>query len=121
MRQLFQSFAARLSFYILLLTVIIFVCISVVFDTYSQAREKRQVILYTHSLLDNMALNIGQTLILVENSVANTLPKIEQNRQHPERMSGLVEQMVWNDSLMIGGSIVFEPDYFPAEGEYFME
>ncbi len=121
MKQLFQSFAARLSFYILLLTFLIFCCIGIVFDTYSRSREEKQAILYTHSLLDNMALKIEQRLAAVEKSVTNTVPKIEEARQHPEQMSGLVEQMVWNDSLMMGGCVAFEPHYFPEIGEYFME
>lgn len=121
MRRLFQSFAARLNFYILTLTIIIFCCIAVVFHIYSQIQEEEEAVFYTHSLLDNMILKIEQKLTDVENSVINTLPKIKQNKQLPHTLRKIVEEMVLSNTSMKGGGIAFVPYHYPTEGEYFME
>lgn len=118
---MFRSFAARLNFYILTLTVILFCCIAVVFHIYSQIQEEEEAAFYTHSLLDNMILKIENNLAVIENSVVNTLPKIEQNLQHPQMLRKIVEEMVLSNTSLKGGCIAFEPYFYSAEGKYFME
>ncbi|MDO4160723.1 MAG: SpoIIE family protein phosphatase [Prevotellaceae bacterium] len=121
MRKIFMSLTAKLCFYILTLTVIIFCSIAFVFNKYSMQREEEQASRYTSVLLQNMVQKIDRKLTDVERSVAEAVPEIRRNLSNPDAMMGLVRDMVWKNSMVIGGSIAFEPGYYPEHGKYFME
>lgn len=104
-----------------MLCIVIFGCIAYVFHVYSFNREERSAIRYTHAKLDNMAMSIERKIHAVENSVRRAAPVIEQHLNAPEMMSTLVERWVKEDTLIMGGAIAFEPNYYPKEGKWFME
>lgn len=121
MKRIFQSLRARLTFWVLLLSVAIFGSIAAVFHFYSFDREERSAIKYTHAKLDNMALNIDLKVKAVEHSVKQAAPMIERHLQEPQVIADIVEQVVKKDTLITGGSIAFEPDFYPEKGRWFME
>lgn len=120
MKRFFQSLRARLNFWVLVLSMAIFGSIAVVFHVYSYGRERQAAVNYNHLRLDNMAMNIEQKVRNVEYSVQKTLPIIEDHLDNPDELSAIVEQWVRDDSLVMGGSIAFEPYYYPNRGKWFM-
>lgn len=121
MKRIFQSLRARLTFWVLLLSVVIFGSIAAVFHFYSYDREKKGAIRFTSARLESMAVNIKMKMQTVEFAVERAVPLVNSNLSHPENMGQLVEYWVRGDSLIMGGSIAFRPDYYPKEGKYFME
>lgn len=121
MKKIFKSLTARLTFYILTITAVIFLCMATVFNFYSAKREEAQAARYTSALLQNMAQKIDRTLSDVERTVKEYVPELKYNLSQPDSMMRIVQDMVWSNSTVIGGSIAFEPDYYPEKGRYFME
>lgn len=116
-----MSLTAKLCFYILTLTIVIFVCIAFVFNRYSMQREEMQASRYTSALLQNMIQKIDRKLTEVEQSVTLTVPLVKQHLSESGSMMDIVKEMVWNNSTLIGGSIAFEPGFYPQQGTLFME
>lgn len=121
MRKIFMSLTSKLCFYILLLTTIIFLCIAFVFNSYSVNREETQAELYTSALLQNMVQKIDRKLADVERSVIETAPIVEKNLHRPDSMMGIIKDMVWNNSTILGGCVAFEPNFYKGKRRLFME
>ena len=121
MRKILMSFAARLSFYILILTSLIFLCIAVVFHRYSRLREERQAVLYTSLLQEKLIQKVDFELVEVEKIVRREIPRLKKHLSDPDEIMPIVSEMVATNSLIMGGSVAFSPNYYPAKGEKFME
>ncbi|MGN0236596.1 MAG: SpoIIE family protein phosphatase [Lepagella sp.] len=111
----------RLYIYILTLTIVIFGSIALVFHTYSRQREERQAVRYTTVLMENLLQGIEQDLSEVENVVALTRSNVVRDLHRPDSMMHIVSRMVKLDSIMMGGCVAFEPDFYANRGRYFME
>lgn len=121
MSTIFKSFAARLNFYILTLTCLIFICIAVVFNSYSKQREEDQAVQYTSLLQQNLLQKVDFELESVEHTVRNEVPRVMSHLDEPHEMVRIVRNLVDGDSLIMGGSLAFVPDYYPEKGRWFME
>lgn len=120
MKRIFQSLRARLNCWVLLVNLAIFGSIAIVFHVYSFDREEKSAIRYTRTRLDNMAMSIEQKIRDVEYSVRQAAPVIEAHLDDSNTLNAIVEQWVRRDSLVMGGSIAFEPNYYPSRGKWFM-
>ena len=121
MSTIFKSFAARLNFYILTLTCIIFACIAIVFNSYGKHREEEQAVQYTSLLQQNLLQKVDFELESVEHTVRNEVPRVMAHLDEPHEMVQIVRNLVDGDSLIMGGSLAFVPDYYPEKGHWFME
>lgn len=121
MSTIFKSFAARLNFYILTLTCIIFACIAIVFNSYSKHREEEQAVQYTSLLQQNLLQKVDFELESVEHTVRNEVPRVMAHLEEPHEMVRIVRNLVDGDSLIMGGSLAFVPNYYPEKGHWFME
>ena len=121
MSAIFKSFAARLNFYILTLTCLIFICIALVFNGYSKQREEEQAVQYTSLLQQNLLQKVDYELESVEHTVSNEVPRVMAHLAEPHEMMRIVRSLVGGDSLIMGGSLAFVPDYYPGQGHWFME
>lgn len=121
MRRIVLSFASRLTFYILTLTALIFLCIVIVFHRYSRLREEKQAVRYTSVLQENLIQKVDFELEEVENSVRSKVYRVKRVKDDPDEMMPIVKGLVREDSLIMGGSIAFVRDYYPEKGERFME
>ncbi len=111
----------RLYIYILTLTIVIFGSIAIVFHTYSRQREERQAVRYTTVLMENLLQGIEEDLSEVENVVALTRSNVVRDLHRPDSMMKIVSRMVKLDTIVMGGSVAFEPDFYAKRGRYFME
>ncbi len=116
MKRLFQSFSARLTFYILTLTTLIFVCIGIVFSTYSQEREENQAVQYTTALQQNVILKVDHDLAMVEAAMNLIQGQTERELSHPESMAPVLERALQANPLLKGVGIAFRPGFY-GQGE----
>ncbi len=116
MKRLFKSFSARLTFYILTLTTLIFVGIGIVFSTYSQQREEKQAVQYTAALQQNVILKVDHDLAMVEAAMSLIQGQTEQELSHPESMASILERALQTNPLLKGVGIAFRPGFY-GQGE----
>lgn len=117
---LFQSFATRLSIYVLSFTLIIFVTIMSLFYSYSRDKITDHAMAYTHALLSNMATKISGQLLSVETTMNQSVWMLEENLNHPDSLQRIITAVVRNNDLIVGSGIAFIPGYYKEKGEYFM-
>lgn len=114
------SFSTRLYLWATLLILITFSGIAAIFHTYSSQREEEAGGRYAGFMLNEMVYSINERLLMVENVVKRYEPIVEKTLSTPDSLMALVEEWTLSDSLVIGGSICFEPYYYSKKGEYFM-
>ena len=119
-RFLFQSFASRLSIYVLSITLIIFATIMSLFYSYSRDRITSHAITHTHDLLSNIATKIGGQLLTVETTMNQSVWILEKNLNRPDSLQRVLAAVVRNNDLVVGSGIAFIPGYYKEKGEYFM-
>lgn len=115
-----QSFATKLSIYVLSFTLIVFTCIMALFYNYSRKQITDDAIENTHGLLGNIATQIGNELRIVETTLKQSAWIIEKNLQKPDSLRSVITSVVSNNSLIVGSGIAFTPYYYSEKGKYFM-
>ncbi len=114
-RLVFKTFASKLSFYILILSTLIFVTLAAIFVRYTAKRSNDTAVIYSSALLktvlDDTALELGD----VEHLVDMIKPQIEHAVATPDSISGLLADMVSRDNLIMGAAAAFEPGFFGTE------
>lgn len=121
MRRLRLSFASRLTFYMLSLTTLIFLCIAIVFHRYSRLREERQAVDYTTILQEKLIQRVDFELEEIEETVKEKVYRVRRVKDNPDEMMPIVTGMVRSDSLIMGGSLAFVHNYYVEKGKGFME
>ena len=121
MRKIFQSFAARLTFYILSLVFMIFVCIALVFFSYGREREQQQAMQYTSVLQQNVIQRIDSELSDVETAIKVAAGQVDDMTGTPDSVINIAYGVLQNNKLLKGVGVAFRPDYYPSKGKLFME
>ncbi len=121
MRQIFSSFSARLTFYILTLTTVIFACIAFVSGSYSRQREEKQAVQYTSELQQNIILKIDKELAEVETALKLTEGQVEDLTERPDSMMNIAARVLASNTMLKGVGIAFKPDFFKSKGRLFFE
>ncbi|MEG1615953.1 MAG: SpoIIE family protein phosphatase [Bacteroidales bacterium] len=116
----FKSFGSKLSFYIGILSLIIFGVIMFLFYSTTKERMRNHVVKYTHSLLSTMAVQVDNKLNAPEIILNNTSWLIIENKDNPEFLKQALREIVTNNSDIIGSSIAFKENYDPEKGKYYM-
>lgn len=119
MRKIFLSFSARLTFYILSITCFIFICIAVVFSTYSGQREEQQATEYTTALQENVILKISNELAEIKTALQLTEGQVEDFAAKPDSMMSIVKQVLQSNERLKGVGIAFRPNYYQSKGRLF--
>lgn len=120
-KPVFKSLSAKLCFYILLLSTIIFGSIAAVFLYYGVQREEMQAFRYTEVLMRNVLQKTQQQLSDVERTLKDYRPVVEKSLASPDKIMDIAEDIVLADNFIVGASVAFEPSYYPEKGELFME
>jgi sigma-B regulation protein RsbU (phosphoserine phosphatase) len=120
-RLLFKSFASRLSFYILLLTTGIFVCIAAIFGRYTTDRANKHAELYSSALLKTILNDTELELDDVEHLVEVIKDRVTANLNRPDSLASILADMVTKDNIVMGGCVAFEPGFYADQRELFME
>ena len=114
------SFATKLSIYVLSFTLIVFVCIMILFYNYSRKQITEDAIDHAHGLLRNTATQISGELQIVESTLEQSVWIVEKNLSTPDSLKDVLTAIVKNNSLIVGSGIAFIPGYYKEKGKYFM-
>ncbi len=121
MRKIFGSFTARLTFYILTLTFLIFLCIALVFQSYAKQKEEWQANLYTAALQQNLIQHIDARFGSVESSFEQARARVDDLLAMPDSMKDIARGVLDSDKLLTGVGIAFRPDFYPSKGRLYFE
>lgn len=114
------SFATKLSIYVLSFTLIVFVCIMVLFYNNSRRQITEDAVEHAHGLLNNTATQISGELQIVEATLKQSIWIVEKNLNTPDSLRDVLTAIVKNNSLIVGSGIAFVPGYYKEKGKYFM-
>lgn len=114
------SFATKLSIYVLSFTLVVFICIMMLFYNYSRKQITEDAIDHAHGLLQNTATQISGELQIVEATLKQSVWIVEKNLSTPDSLSDILTAIVRNNSLIVGSGIAFIPEYYKEKGKYFM-
>jgi len=114
------SFATKLSIYVLSFTLVVFICIMMLFYNYSRKQITEDAIDHAHGLLQNTATQISGELQIVEATLKQSVWIVEKNLSTPDSLRDILTAIVKNNSLIVGSGIAFIPEYYKEKGKYFM-
>ena len=114
-----RSFSARLSFFILLFTTVIFMAAFGVFYHFSSGIIERNARKEAESAFQIVNLQIEKVLWRVESVPDNLKRIIASGRILPDSMYNITHDVIHNNPDIYGCAIAFEPYYFPEKGYYF--
>lgn len=114
-----QSLAARLSFWVFVCMVVLFMTALGVLFYYSRQAVKEEAIEKATQTLEGTLLHVENTLHEVEVAADNMKWQVEQQIDEPDAMFTFSRTILENNPNLYGCSIAFEPNYFPGKGKYF--
>ncbi len=116
MRKIFTSFSARLTFYVLLLTTLIFLGIVLVFNSFNTRHEAEHAERYTSALQQNINLKIDNDLSDVEEAMHIVQAQVGRHVSNTESVDHLLQRVLEGNKLLKGVGVAFRPDYYGAGG-----
>ncbi len=112
MRKIFTSFSARLTFYVLLLTTLIFLGIVLVFNSYNTKHEAQHAERYTSALQQNIILKIDNDLGDVEEAMHIVQAQVGRHVDNSQSVDRLLRRVLESNQLLKGVGVAFRPDYY---------
>lgn len=120
LRKFNLNFSTRLYLWTTLLILVTFSGVAAIFYAYNNKREEEAGGRYAALMLSDMIGSINERLLTVENILKGYEPFVKNALASPDSIRVLVEQWSLSDSLLIGGSMGFEPYYYSEKGKYYM-
>lgn len=118
-----MSLSRKLSLYLLLTALLIFVSLSAIFMRFGSAREERLVALYASFSMENFSDKVDDDFSRVEECLAVDAPGALEILGHTDQIMPYLERVLKSDSLIMGGCIAVVPGALPriAPGKLLME
>lgn len=114
-----QSLAARLSIWVIVSVVVLFMTALGILFHYSRIAVKEEAEAKATQTLEGSLLHVENTLHEVEVAANNMKWLVEQHLSTPDSMFTLSRSILENYPNLYGCSIAFEPNYYPEKGRYF--
>ena len=114
-----QSLAAKLSFWVIVFVVLLFIAALGIMFHYSRMAVKEEAMEKASQTLENTLLRVENTLHDVEVAANNMKWLVEQHIDTPDSMFTFSRSILENNPNLNGCSIAFEPYYFEEKGQYF--
>lgn len=114
--RLSQSFPARLSFLLILMTSAVFIVAFAAYYQSARSQVKNEAVAHAQRALETTILRIESVLQEVEVAVNNMAWNVEDNIHNPDSMHDLTSQLLKNNPHIVGSAIAFEPHYFATKG-----
>ena len=114
-----RSFAKRLTWRIMLTLFIVMGIISAIIVCICWAITLTSVSGITDRQLEYKAKTVEQILTEVYVATVNTVPDIEDNLHHPDRMQGVMKRIVELNPHIRSCGISFRENYYPQKGRWF--
>ena len=114
-----RSFARRLTWRIMLTVIIVMGAVSFWFFYVGWTSVVAAAHYVTQKYLEGKKESICRSLSEVQVASINTVPRIEENLDKPERMYDIMENMVRQNPSIRSCGISFAADYYPEKGRWF--
>ena len=114
-----SSFSARLSLWVILIAVAVFVTAFVAFFHTARERVREEASSHAQEALSTTIQRVDHMLENVEVAVRNAAPAISERLDHPDAMYGITRHLLENNPMIAGSAIAFEPGYYAEKGILF--
>lgn len=114
-----QSLSARLSFWVFVSVVLLFMAALGIMFHYSRLAVKEEAIEKASQTLEGTLLKVENTLNQVEVAANNMKWLVEQHMDTPDSMFVFSHKILENNPYLNGCSIAFDPFYFEDRGQFF--
>lgn len=114
-----RSLSARLSFWVIICVVVLFMAALGILFHYSRMAVKDEAMEKASQTLESTLLHVENTLNEVEVAADNMKWLVEQHISTPDSMFTFSSQILENNPNLYGCSIAFEPYYYKEKGRYF--
>lgn len=119
MPKLSQSFPARLSCWLILMTSAVFIIAFMAYYQSARTQVENEAVHHAESALETTILRIDQVLQKVEVAVDNMAWNVEEYLDTPDSLYQLTARLLKNNPSIVGSAIAFEPCFFPEKGIQF--
>ena len=116
---IFHSLYARLTIWVMLTVLAVFVIITLVVTLISSSAVLKGSAENAKSRMEIANQHITSVLGAVEVAVANTIPEVEHSLSDPDKIYDVVRRLLELNPHIIGSAVAFEPYYYPSKGEQF--
>lgn len=117
--KLSESFPARLSFLLIMITSAVFIIAFIAYYQSARAQVKNEAVQHAERALETSILRIENVLQEVEVAVNNMAWNVDKYLDNPDSMYELTYRLLHNNPHIVGSAIAFEPYYFPEKGLQF--
>lgn len=114
-----QSLAARLSFWVIVCMVALFMTALGILFYYSRIAVKDEAIEKATRTLEGTLLHVENTLHEVEVAADNMKWQVEQQIDTPDSMFIYSRTILEHNPNLYGCSVAFDPYFYPEKGKYF--
>lgn len=114
-----RSLTNRIVFYVLTLCVLLFVVSLSVFYLFSKKQLEEMTYNNAKTITENTVLQIEQILTPIMKMAHNYKWQVEKMIHNPDSIGNLTRKILESNPEIIGSSIAFIPDYYPAKGYYY--
>lgn len=118
-RYIRQSLTVRLSFWVIVCVVALFMAALGIMFHYSRQAVREEAVEKATQTLESTLLRVESTLHDVEVAANNMKWLVERNINTPDSMFLLSRKLLENNPNIYGCSIAFEPYYYKEKGRYF--
>ena len=114
-----NSFARRLTFWILLTAGLVFAVICTILYVSMRRGLSYEATRHAEGVLEHATSRINHVLNSVEVAIENTTPLIYEHLDNPEKMYEITRQLLDINPTIVGSAIAFEPNYYKDKGIQF--
>lgn len=115
-----KHLSTKLSLWVLLSVVILFVTALTVMYRFSQKTIEHESLEKAQETLNGTVLRIDNMLNRVETDARNMLWTVEHHLNDPDAMETFTQEIVRSNGNIVGCAIAFETNIYPQKGEFFM-
>ena len=109
----------RVNFAVVAVTAALFVAIAV-FVAFSTSRMMENEARHTvKNVVEATVERIDRLMATVESAAENSVWIVAEHHDDPDYMFTITSNLVQNNSFIVGSTIAFEPNHFPAKGYYY--
>ena len=114
-----RSFSARITWWVMLTVLIIFIIISYAIYSFSRSSVLTEAVERYQGIMEGTNHQVNNALNVVEIAIANNIPLVEEKLNSPDDMYDVVKRILQLNPNIVGSAIAFEPYFYPSKGVYF--
>ena len=114
-----HSFAARLTLWVVLTTMVIFIILTIIVTNISTSAMMEMSTQDSQSRMELANEKVNSTFMGVEIAIDNVIPEVESTLNSPDNIYPILKKLLELNPSIIGSTVAFEPNYYPSKGEFF--